>query len=99
MENKHAERRRYPRRACDQALQASERERTFPCRALNTSQDGMMLETPEFVEVGQHITLRLMSQDGSRWLVAGAEIVWVTPHRDGWHCGVHLLSRQEDFVV
>lgn len=100
-----SERRRSPRYPCDREFEgrlpeeAPEPEKGFRCHAVNASTGGMMLETRDALEVGQHIELSLRARDGSRSVMAQAEVVWTQAYGEVWHCGVKFLKRREDYVV
>ena len=99
------ERRKSPRHPCDRELEgrvseaAVEPREGFPCHAVNASTGGMMLETRDALDVGQRIELSLRARDGSRSIMAEAEVVWTQAYGEVWHCGVKFLKQREDYVI
>jgi hypothetical protein len=59
----------------------------------------MMLETRETLSVGQRLSLSLVSRDGTRSVLADAEVIWMKPYGEVFRCGVAFLARQETYVV
>ena len=99
------DRRRHARHECRVAMEGRRETRpggpaeTFPCRALNASEGGLLIESSLPLAAGQRLSLSLRERDRSRALDAEVEVVWARAAGGVHQAGVRFIRRREDFVV
>ena len=71
---------------------------SYTCRAINTSEGGLLIHFPEQMDIGQHLRIKLFFASGSELdtIEVLAEVVWMDIHLgEGWgdyRCGVKFID-------
>jgi len=94
------ERRIYPRFNVDLPIEyyRIDLSISYTCRAINTSEGGLLIHFPEQMDIGQHLRIKLFFASGSELdtIEVLAEVVWMDIHLgEGWgdyRCGVKFID-------
>ncbi len=94
------ERRIYPRFNVDLPIEyyRIDSSISYTCRAINTSEGGLLIHFPEQMDIGQHLRIKLFFASGSELdtVEVLAEVVWMDIHLgEGWgdyRCGVKFID-------